>query len=507
MKTVHVLYCRGYFRNRKQLLGELNLPEDTGDTALLEAGYLRWGAGLPGHLYGSFAVALTDGETTVCFRDAMGGEPFFYCVTEDGTLLAGSDVNEILADKRYHREVDRRALQNYMNFGYPVGEGTLWKGICKLMPGRMLKVQAGKAALSAWYRPVYTPEYGRSEEEWAEEIGDTLRIILEEDRENTGLDRAGSFLSGGVDSSYLLALSGVRRAFGIGYPGEKVSEIPLAEKTARALGVSFSGLAISPEEYFDVIPVMVRRLGLPLADASAPAFAIGCERVARACDTCYSGEGADEFFAGYRIYRLADRLGQTGGPWHYGCAGVMEAEDAAQLLMQDRVYPCEDLVRDLYAETEGGEHLSRLLRIDCALWLEGDILFGVRRSSESCGLRLLLPYLDRRMFELSARIPSALKWKEGTEKYILRKAAEKRIPAETAFRPKTGFSVPVREWMRREPFRERMEALLFSDLSAHFLDRSRLRRYWTAFEAGNDALWQILYAAFVLIVWLREYGI
>ena len=335
---------------------------------------------------------------------------------------------------------------------------------------------------------------------------DTLQTVLSEDRENESFSTACSFLSGGVDSSYILALSSVHRAVGIGYRGEAVSEAPLAAKTAEYLNATFTEVDIAPEDFFDAIPRVVRRLGLPLADASAVAFGIGCERAAQGYSTCLSGEGADEFFAGYHIYRRADELARTGGPWHYGCAGVMEAEDAARLLKLEHPFPCAHLVEGLYADTENDEHLSRLLRIDCALWLEGDILFSVQRSARCNGLKLLLPYADRRLFELAARIPSALKWKDGTGKYILRRAAEKRLPHAVAFRQKNGFSVPVRSWLRREPFRARVEAVLLGEGSARFFDPALLRKYWSSFQSGNDSVWQIVYAAYVFIIWAGEYG-
>ena len=502
-------FFEGYIRNRGPLCRELGLPDGTSERAVLEAGYRRWGDDLPGRLYGAFAFVFHNPEnnTFFCARDQIGLQPFFYCVTGNREFLYGCDLNELIRDRRYHRAVDREALQRYMNFGYPAGEITLWQGIRKLMPGRTLLFRDGEICTNAYYHPAYAPDPARTEASWTAEIGETLSRILSEDRRNNDFRSACSFLSGGVDSAYLLALSGVPRAIGIGYPGESVSEAPLAAKTAQALGVEFSEVDITPEDFFDAVPRTVRRLGVPLADASAVAFGIGCEKAAQRCDCCFSGEGADEFFAGYRIYRQADRLGHTGGPLHYGCFGVMAAEDAARLLMLDDPFPCGHLVQALYEETEACEHLSRLLRIDCALWLEGDILFGAGRSAKASGLRLLLPYADRRLFELSARIPSALKWKEDTGKYILRRAADTRLPDGIAFRPKTGFSVPVRGWLRREPFRAQAEAVLFGDRSSRFFDQALLRRYWSAFLDGSDAVWQIVYAAYVLLIWAREYDV
>ena len=455
-------FFEGYIRNRRALCRELALPDGAGERAVLEAGYRRWGEGLVHRLYGAFAFAFRGGEdgSLFCARDQLGLQPFFYCLTGKGELLFSGDVNDIVRDPRYHPGIDPEALQNHMNFGYPIGERTLWRGVRKLMPGQTLAFRGGKLRLSARYRPVYAPEHGRAEEDWMDELEGTLRAILAEDRENIDLRSACSFLSSGVDSSWLLALSGVRRAIGIGYPGEDCSETALAAGTAHALGAGFNEVDISPEAFFDAIPRAVRRMGLPIADASTVALGIGCEAAARGSSVCLSGEGADESFAGYRIYRRADALARTGGPWHYGCAGVMAAEDAASLLGLERPFPCEHLVQPLYAASEHDEHLSRLLRIDCALWLEGDILFGIDRSTRACGLKLLLPYADRRLFELSCRIPAALKWKDGVGKYILRRTAQRQLPHEVAFRPKIGFSVPIRRWMRREPFRARVESLL-----------------------------------------------
>lgn len=501
-------FFQGYIRNRKQLCRELTLPEGTEERAILEAGYRQWGERLPDHLYGAFAFVFrdTETETLFCARDPIGLQPFFYFVTEDRRLLYGCGVNELLRDSGC-RDVDREALQHYMNFGYPAGEKTLWQGIRKLMPGQSMTFRDGETLVSAYWQPVFMPDDSRTEEYWIREIRETLGQILDEDRENTDFRGAASFLSGGVDSAFLLALSRVSRAIGIGYRGESVSEAPLAAQTARMLGTGFTEAEVTPEAFFDAVPRMVRRLGMPLADASAPVFGIGCEKAAQNYSFCFSGEGADEFFAGYWIYRLADSLALSGGPLHYGCAGVMPAEDAAKLLKQDRVFSCRHLVDRIYAETEQDEHLSRLLRIDCALWLEGNILFGTGQSAAACGLRLLLPYADRRMFELSARIPSALKWKDGTGKYILRKAADTVLPAGIAFRPKIGFSVPVRKWMRTEPFRARIESVLFGTRSREYFEPTCLRRCWKGFLDGNDDIWQIPYAAFVLLTWADEYNI
>ena len=504
----------GYIRNRRQLWRELSEdpasmdgrePSDTwkSELAIIERGWQRWGYELPLHLYGAFSFVLEDEEehSLICVRDPLGIKPLFYYVTPDGRLIYGTSIQEVAAHPDYEKAIDPEALQLYMIFGYPVGEKTLYKGIRKLLPGRCMTFRNSCLSISTWYQLSFCPDYSVSEEEWMRRIEDTMRMILKEDQENYAVSDCVSFLSGGVDSSWLLACSGVKHTCGIGYEEAEISESGQAKETAERFSADFTELTIRPEVFFDAIPAVVKNLGLPLADASAVAFALGCQETAKRTAVCLSGEGADEFFAGYHIYGLGEKIGQTGGPPHLGCTGLMEQEAAAKLLGQDQLVPLDELVRDIYKRTEGGEHLSRLLLIDIELWLEGDIYFGVNRSAAANGLQLLLPYSDRRMFELSARIPSDLKWRDGCGKYILRKTAEQLLPHDTAFRKKTGFAVPVKIWMTREPIRAGIEEAFLGETAASFFDRNRLMNFWHSYLAGNKQLWQAVYAAYVFITW------
>lgn len=241
-----------------------------------------------------------------------------------------------------------------------------------------------------------------------------------------------------------------------------------------------------------------------MADASTVALLLGSEEVARDATCCLSGEGADELFAGYHTYRRVNEIGRTGGSWHFGCSRLMQAEDARRLIGLGRSYPMEDLVRGIYAATESAERLSRLQAIDCALWFEGDILFGANAVARASGLNLLLPYADRRMVDLATRVPADLRLKDGCGKYVLRKAARRRLPEEVAFRAKVGFSVPIRSWMREEDRREEIESVLFGDGSDRIFDGNLVRSYWDSFLGGDDYLWHIVYALYVFLIWYRE---
>ena len=175
-----------------------------------------------------------------------------------------------------------------------------------------------------------------------------------------------------------------------------------------------------------------------------------------------------------------------------------------QLLGDEKAVPLEGLVAECSVQTQGAEPLSRMLAVDTALWLEGDILFGVGRSARASGIELLLPFSDRRMFALSAAIPASLKRKDGTAKYILRKAAEKRLPHEIAFRRKQGFSVPVQQWFREERFRPQIERALFGSVSGACFDQALLRDRWNSFLNGDDRDWTVLYMVYIFVLWYEN---
>lgn len=499
----------GYIRNRAQLCEELSIdsshPDDS-EQSIVEAAFDKWGYGIGKHLHGSFVLAICDekrGEL-FCARDPLGLKPFYYCLDPNGTFHYGSDVNAVVNEGPVTRDIDMQALQHYLMLGYPAGERTLYAGVKKLMPGHYLVFDGKECRVRPYYSLTFEPDFSRSVEQWVHDIEQTLGSILSDDENTLELGGSCSFLSGGVDSSYLLALSGAKHACGIGYDERSHSEAQLAINTATVLGVEFTETRITSEMFFDAIPRIVRAAGLPTADASTVALLLGCEQVARECSCCLSGEGADELFAGYHIYRRAEELGQTGAPWHFGCSGVMDQEAARRLLMLEHPYPTEDLVKNVYEATESWEHLSRLQAIDCALWLEGDILLGANAASRASGLELLLPYADRRMVDLACRIPARLRLKDGCDKYVLRKAAQNHLPPEVAFRPKVGFSVPICTWMREEKHRKGIESMLFGSDADLFFCEDQIRRYWSSFLDGNDVLWKNIYALYVFLIWYQQ---
>ena len=502
-ETVTIRYYSGYIRNWRRLGEELGVAQDLGredrEAAILRRGYARWGAALPDHLRGMFALVLWDegAKRLYAVRDQVGQKQLFYAETGDEPLCSG-DIDEIAADPRVGKRLDRGTLQRYLFYGYPIGEDTFYQGIKKLPAGHFLLWEGGRATVRRYWRPVFEPQEGRSAEDWAQEIREVIGTILAEEREDPALPYKESFLSGGVDSSYLLAASDAAFANTVGYQEPGFDESPLAEETAALLGRGLRIKTIRPREYFDQIPLVMDKLGQPLGDASAVAFSLGCAAAAEHAKVIYSGEGVDEFFGGYNAHR---RSLPAGAPY-LTCSRVMPEELVRRLLLDaDEAQDDAQLAVSRWEETQGMDEFSRKLAVDISLWLDGDIYLNTDRTSAARGVELHTPLSDLRFFDVARRVPANMKLREGQNKYVFRLAAAGFLPDRVAFREKVGFAVPIRRWMADGRFRGEIEGTLFGETSRRFFRQEVLREIWAAYLDGQDALWNRLYAIYAFLVW------
>ena len=368
-----------------------------------------------------------------CLRDQFGTKPFFYYETADGDLLYGTSIRQIIEQPGFVKELNEEMLQLYLSLTYVAGENTFFRGLKKLLPGRYLVWQNGKLTIERYWMPQFHPDNSRTLEQWADEIHTTIGEIMPEVK--TKEEYAESFLSGGVDSSYVLAMSDVETTDSCGYDEERFDESGLAKQTADILGRKNLRCRITPEEYFAVVPYVMYNMEQPLGDASAIAFAIACRETAKHTKICYSGEGADEFFGGYNMYRNAERYGENLKTFYVGNTNIMKEDEKKRILKKydPDVLPIE-LARGIYEETEGLDPLTKMSDVDIQIWLEGDIYLNVDKMSLAAGLEIRMPLTDRRIFDIASRMPSEYKVNEEQNKVALRTAAAKVLPEEIAFR-------------------------------------------------------------------------
>ncbi|MDE6776697.1 MAG: asparagine synthase C-terminal domain-containing protein, partial [Oscillospiraceae bacterium] len=350
-------------------------------------------------------------------------------------------IRDILDKPEFKKELNLHMLQIYMSLTYVAGEDTFFKGIKKLMPGHYLMFQNGKLEIKRYWKPEFCPDKTKSLEAFADEIHETVKQMFSEIK--TDDEIAESFLSGGVDSSYVLAMSDAKRADSCGYDEERFDESRIARKTADLLQVEHSVCNIQPEQYFDIVPYVMYHMEQPLGDASAIVFTIACNETAKHTKLCYSGEGADEFFGGYNMYRNAERYGDNLKNFYVGNTNIMKEDEKQKILKyyNPEILPI-NLVKSIYEETEALDPLTKMSNIDIQIWLEGDIYLNVDKMSTAAGLEIRMPLTDRRIFDIASRMPSSYKVNQEQNKIAFRTAAAKVLPEEIAFRKKLGFIVP-----------------------------------------------------------------
>ena len=504
---------RGHIRNRNQLCEELGidggcLSSKECEKQIIIKAYEKWGRLMGNHIFGMFAFWLYDEKEDKIFalRDQFGTKPFYYYVTADSRLLCSLSIRKIMEQEGFVKELNRDMLQIYMTLTYVAGEDTFFSGVKKLMPGYWLEFKNGSIELGQYWKPTFRPDNSKKLDEWADEIHSTLSHIFTEVKDKD--ETVESFLSGGVDSSYVLAMSDAKRADSCGYDEERFDESRVAAKTAELLGVEHSVANIQPKDFFDIVPFTMYNMEQPLGDASAIVFTLGCLSTAKHTKICYSGEGADEFFGGYNMYRNAEKYGDDLKNFYVGNTNIMKEEEKQRILKSYNpdVLPI-NLVKYIYDETEGLDPLTKMSDVDIQIWLEGDIYLNVDKMSTAAGLEIRMPLTDLRIFDIASRMPSKYKVNEEQNKVAFRTAAAKVLPEEIAFRKKLGFIVPVRIWLADENYNTDVRAKFNSDYAAEFFNIDEINAIYKEYVGGNSDNWRKVWTIYTFLVWYEEYFI
>ncbi len=505
-----IIDYRGHIRNWKQLCEELeiadSLTREEREREIVLKAYEKWGHDVADHIYGMFAFAINDEAENKIFavRDQFGTKPFYYYVTADNRLLCGTYIRTIMEQEGFVKELNEKMLQIYLTLTYVAGEETFFKGLKKLMPGHWLEFKDRKLTVERYWTPSFAPDKTKSLDDWADEIHSTLAHIMTEVKEPNEV--VESFLSGGVDSSYVLAMSDAKRADSCGYDEERFDESRVAAKTAELLGVEHSVAKIQPKDFFGIVPYVMYNMEQPLGDASAIVFTLGCLATAKHTKLCYSGEGADEFFGGYNMYRNAERYGDDLKNFYVGNTNIMKEELKERILRNydPTVLPI-NIVKHIYDETEGLDPLTKMSDVDIQIWLEGDIYLNVDKMSTAAGLEIRMPLTDRRIFDIASRMPSEYKVNDENNKVAFRTAAAKVLPEEIAFRKKLGFIVPVRLWLADERYNSDVVAKFHSEAAAKFFKLDEINAIYDEYVGGNSDNWRMVWTIYTFLVWYEEY--
>ena len=534
-----VLVFNGEIYNYRSLTAELTALGHTfatrTDSEVVLHGWEQWGRELLPRLRGMFAFALWDrlADTLVCARDMFGIKPLYYCRCADGTFLFGSEIKAFLDHPSFEKRLNAAQLPLYLSCQYSPGGDTFFAGVQKLLPGHFLTFSDGIVRTTRWVQPAFVP--GDTPASPAE-IEAVLRGSVEAHK-IADVEVAG-FLSGGVDSGLLTALAMPQRSYTISYAEPKYDESFPAQALARNLGIRNRVRRISPGEFWDAVPAVQYHMDEPLADAAAVALYFLNREAAKEVKVCLSGEGADELFGGYNIYRdpftlrWYDRL----PPWlrgglgaaasllppapgvnflvwrglpleerYFGPTALLTEREKRRLLAEydgdgDPMF----LTESVWDSTEGLDPVTRMQQVDLQLWLAGDILLKADKMSMAHSLELRVPFLDREVFALAAALPAAAKADARFTKIALRQAAARRLPAANAARKKLGFPVPVRDWLRQEPYTSRVRAVFSRPAAAQFFNPRVLHSMLNHHLHGGDC-WRQIWCVYSFLIWYEQF--
>ncbi len=539
-----VLMFNGEIYNYRELRQELSdaghIFKTETDSEVLLHGFEEWDADLLCRLRGMFAFAVWDKPSKELFlaRDYFGIKPMHYTLLPDGRLIFASEIKCILEHPDYQKEFNEAALDNYLSFQYSLPRETFFKNIYCLQPAHYLRYRDGQVTETRYWEAIFQPDENMTLDEAVNQIDKVFTDSVEAHRISDV--EVGCFLSGGVDSCFVASYFGGQKAFTVGFDnGQHYNETNFAAELAEAVGIEHHKHLISEEEYWDSLPKVQYVLDQPLADPACVALYAVSKLASQYVKVVLSGEGADELFGGYRIYHepmslrryqklprglrhalaavvqaipfdfkgksFIVRGSKTVEERFIGNAYMFSKKEKESLLKSIPATDPTVHTQEWFARCEGLDDVTRMQYVDINRWMVGDILLKADRMSMAHSLELRVPFLDKRVFEVATRIPTKHRIGGGTTKYALRLAAKRHIPEKDTARAKLGFPVPVRVWLRKEEYYNKVKAAFLSPAAEQFFHTEVLLRFLDEHYAGKRDNSRKIWTVYMFLVWYGLY--
>ena len=527
------------------------------DTEVIVHLYEKHGADCVNFLRGMFAFAIWDETARSLFiaRDRIGKKPLLYSHQPNGDLIFGSEFQALLQHPNIGREIDEQAINNYLSYLCVPAPQTAFKQIRKLEPAHWLRWQNGKIEIKRYWLPDFSKKINISE---TEAEAETLRILREATKMRMISEvPLGAFLSGGVDSSTVVALMAEEssqpvKTFSIGFEEEDFSELKYARQVAEHIGAEHHEFIVKPDA-LEVLPMLVEHYGEPYADASAIATYYVARETRKHVTVALNGDGGDESFAGYERYfamRLAEKYHKIP---HIARKFIIEnavnllptseikrsrARDlkrfvkAASLPKVERYFrwvsaidrPTKeslytkdfknrlngddpaDILETWFAKSNGIGIVDATMFTDQQTYLPNDLLVKVDIASMANSLEARSPFLDHKVIEFAASLPENIKLRGTETKYLLKKAASKLVPREVLYRKKMGFGVPLTHWFRGEMKGFLCENLLSEKFAKRGIIKAEVVKKLVDehINAERDHVWQ-LWTLLMLELWFQKF--
>jgi asparagine synthase (glutamine-hydrolysing) len=540
-----ILVFNGEIYNYQSIRAELqaagHIFSTNSDSEVLLHGYEEYGTEMFSRLRGMFAFVIYDCQKQEIFaaRDFFGIKPFYYTIT-NGAFVFGSELKSLLEHPSFQKQLNTTALENYLSFQYSPGPETFFEGAYKLTPGHWLRYtpSMSEPETGRYWIPEFNAEQEPSLDYWVDEIekvfDDSVAAHKISDVE------VGSFLSSGVDSSYVACSANVDKTFTVGFDnGQKYNEIDYARELSELIPVKNIAKIITPEEFWDNFQKIQWHMDEPLADASAVALYFVSQEAAKYLKVVLSGEGADEIFGGYTIYheplsvpgydripyflrRAASavaaklpakrglnfivRRGKKVEDRFIGNANIFSVSERRKLLKGQQSAPSPyQLVRPWYNMVKNKDQVTKMQFVDLNTWMVGDILLKADKMSMANSLELRVPFLDKEIMALASRIPLKYRVNDQNTKYAMRLAAGRRMPKKWSTKEKLGFPVPIRVWLKEDKYVAKIREAFDSDVAKQYFETALLQKLVDNHIANKADNSRKIWTIYTFLVWYNAY--
>lgn len=542
-----VLLFNGEIYNYQELREELikvgHVFTTKTDSETILHGYEEYGKKILDRLRGMFAFIIWNKNTKELFgaRDIFGIKPFYY-YKKGKEFMFGSEIKSFLSHPNFEKELDEDMIPLYLSYEYSPDERTIFKNVFKLPGAHCFTYKNGELKVERYYKIEYKIEDDKSLEYWEDAI--TKEFTESVSMHQIADVEVGCFLSSGVDSSYVVKeiSKGTKKVktFSVGYEEEKYSELPYAQDFSNVIGVPNIANKVSADEFFDAVPEIQYYMDEPLPNPSEIPLYFLAKNARRYVKVVLSGEGADELFGGYPMYlagghfdhyshKVPRPVRKVLGTVAKHCPNfkgknflVRGAMDPYQRFMRANYVfqsaerqkflkrPIASKVPEEYSkryfdEVSNLDEPTQLQYVDMHTWMIYDILLKADRMSMANSLELRVPFLDKKMLELSTRIPSRYRAANETTKIALRGAAIKQLPERTANKKKLGFPVPLNDWLREDKYYNKVKAAFQSDIAEKFFVTSELMKLLDDHKSGKALNMQKIWSFYTFILWYEQF--
>ena len=534
-KSIVIVY-NGEIYNYKELKEELTNHTfiTNSDTEMLVHAYEEWGPSFIKKLRGMFAFSIYDKNKEEVFiaRDHFGIKPFYY-YKDKNNIVYSSEIKAILAYPDYKLELNKEMLGAYLTFSFTPGPDTFFKGIYKLKPGHTMTIntKTGDYKIEKYFDLTFSntdKTFNEVVEEISKSMKESVKYHLISDVE------VGSFLSSGIDSSYLVSLAKPDKTYTVGFTNKKYSEIDNAKDLCEKLGINNTSTIINKEEYLKALNDVYYHLDEPTTDACSIAVYFLSKLASKDVKVVLSGEGADEFFGGYNSYddnpytklplwfrkmvatickilpknkytRYLIRRGMSLEDSYASVNRNFYDDELKDVLKYKNYLKNKEILEDTYTEYKKENEINKKLTIDIKYWLPDNIFNIVDKMTMAFSIESRVPFSDIEVFKISSKLNKNYKIRNGMTKAALREAAKKDIPNESYKKKKLGFPVPVREWIREDDFYNDIKESFNLDIAKELFNTDYLIKMIDEHKNKTKDNYRKIWAVYSFLKWYQVF--